>query len=57
VATFDMPKSKRSLKASKPRKEKHDFARTAFSVFQKATGIKGGRQAAQRSQSRSGRGK
>jgi hypothetical protein len=51
-----MPKAKRSQKASKPRKEKPDFAQTAFSVFQKATGTKA-RQPAQRSQSRSGRGK
>jgi hypothetical protein len=50
-----MPKAKR--KVNKSRKEKPDFAQTAFSVFQKATGIKGTRQSAQRSQSRSGRGK
>ena len=35
-----MPKSKRNPKA-KPRKEKRDFAQTAFSVFQKASGVKG----------------
>jgi hypothetical protein len=52
-----MPKAKRPAKASKPRKEKPGFAQTAFSVFQKATGMKGPRQPAQRSQSRSGRGK
>jgi hypothetical protein len=53
-----MPKSKRRPKASKPRKEKPDFAQTAFSVFQKATGAKQSqRQSVQRSQSRSGRGK
>jgi hypothetical protein len=52
-----MSKAKRNPKASKPRKEKPDFAQTAFSVFQKATGIKGARQSVQRAQSRSGRGK
>jgi hypothetical protein len=35
-----MPKAKRKTKASKPRKEKRAFAQTAFSVFQKATGVK-----------------
>jgi hypothetical protein len=49
-----MPKAKRSPKANKPRKEKPDFAQTAFSVFQKATGIKGPREPARRAQSRSG---
>jgi hypothetical protein len=34
-----MPKSKRKSK-TQPRKEKRDFAQTAFSVFQKATGVK-----------------
>jgi hypothetical protein len=50
-----MPKTKRSPKNK--RKEKRDFAQTAFSVFQKATGAKpNARQSAQR-HSRSGRGK
>jgi hypothetical protein len=49
-----MPKSKRKSK-TEPRKEKRDFAQTAFSVFQKATGIKT-RHSTQR-HSRSGRGK
>jgi hypothetical protein len=52
MAMFAMPKSKRSPKV-KPRKEKRDFAQTAFSVFQKATGIK----AKPQRHSRSGRGK
>jgi hypothetical protein len=47
-----MPKSKRKSK-TEPRKEKRDFAQTAFSVFHKATGIKT-RHSTQR---RSGRGK
>jgi len=34
-----MPKPKRKPK-TQPRKEKRDFAQTAFSVFQKATGVK-----------------
>jgi hypothetical protein len=52
-----MSKPKRKSK-TKPRKDKRDFAQTAFSVFQKATGIKQSqaRQSAQR-HSRSGRGK
>jgi hypothetical protein len=50
-----MPKSKPK---GKPKKEKRDFAQTAFAVFQKATGIKQSkaRHSAQR-HSRSGRGR
>jgi hypothetical protein len=47
-----MPKTKRKSK-TQPRKEKRDFTPTAFSVFQKGTGVKVN---AQR-HSRSGRGK
>jgi hypothetical protein len=47
-----MRKSKRRPK-TKPGKDKRDFAQTAFSVFQKATGVK---VVAQR-HSRSSRGK
>jgi hypothetical protein len=47
-----MPKTKRKSK-NQPRKEKRDFTPTAFSVFQKGTGVKVN---AQR-HSRSGRGK
>jgi hypothetical protein len=47
-----MPKTKRKAKTN-PRKEKRDFAQTAFSVFQKATRAKVNSQR----HSRSGRGK
>jgi hypothetical protein len=47
-----MPKTKRKSKTN-PRKEKRDFAQTAFSVFQKATRAKVNSQR----HSRSGRGK
>jgi hypothetical protein len=55
VAGFAMPKSNPK---DKPKKEKRDFAQTAFAVFQKATGIKQSkaRHSAQR-HSRSGRGR
>jgi hypothetical protein len=54
---LDMPKAKRKSK-TQPRKEKRDFAQTAFSVFQKATGVKQSKSphSAQR-HTRSGRGK
>jgi hypothetical protein len=47
-----MPKTKRKSK-HQPRKEKRDFAPTAFSVFQKGTGVK----VISQRHSRSGRGK
>jgi hypothetical protein len=46
-------KTKRKSKAPSQRKEKPDFAQTAFSVFQKATGVK----VSSQRHSRSGRGK
>jgi hypothetical protein len=49
---FDMPKSRRKSK-TQPKKDKRDFAQTAFAVFQKATRAKVNSQR----HSRSGRGK
>jgi hypothetical protein len=51
-----MPKTKRKLK-NQTKKEKGDFAQTAFSVFQKATGAKPNLRQADAGRSRSGRGK
>jgi hypothetical protein len=48
-----MPKTKSRPKPKQPRKEKRDFAQTAFSVFQKGTGVK----VSSQRHSRSGRGK
>jgi hypothetical protein len=53
IARHAENKAKRKAKAQSPRKEKRDFAQTAFSVFQKATGVKVNSQR----HSRSGRGK